>query len=54
MRIYIIGSDGIALCREAPAAVNDGEIAGERMRMPFMRGRVSQRSAGSQNNPKSG
>jgi len=26
MRIYIIGSDGIALCREAPAAVNDGEI----------------------------
>src|SRR6201986_2625916 len=26
MRIYLIGSDGIALCREAPAAVNDGEI----------------------------
>jgi hypothetical protein len=26
MRIYIIGSDGIALGREAPAAVNDGEI----------------------------
>ena len=26
MRIYIIGSDGIALCREAPAAVTDGEI----------------------------
>ena len=26
MRIYIIGNDGIALCREAPAAVNDGEI----------------------------
>jgi hypothetical protein len=26
MRIYIIGSDGIALCREAAAAVNDGEI----------------------------
>jgi hypothetical protein len=26
MRIYIIGSDGIALCREAPAAVNDGEV----------------------------
>ena len=27
MRIYIIGSDGIALYREAPATVNDGEIA---------------------------
>src|ERR1700756_2679634 len=27
MRIYIIGSDGITLCRKAPAAVNDGEIA---------------------------
>jgi hypothetical protein len=27
MRIYIIGSDGITLCREAPAVVNDGEIA---------------------------
>jgi uncharacterized protein DUF3489 len=27
MRIYIIGSDGIALCRKAPATVNDGEIA---------------------------
>jgi Protein of unknown function (DUF3489) len=26
MRIYIIGSDGIALCREAPAALDDGEI----------------------------
>ena len=26
MRIYIIDSDGIALCREAPAAINDGEI----------------------------
>jgi Protein of unknown function (DUF3489) len=26
MRIYIIGNDGIALCHEAPAAVNDGEI----------------------------
>ena len=26
MRIYIIGNDGIALCREAPTAVNDGEI----------------------------
>ena len=26
MRIYVIGGDGIALCREAPAAVNDGEI----------------------------
>ena len=27
MRIYIIGNDGIALCREAPATVNDGEVA---------------------------
>src|ERR1700757_4201877 len=27
MRIYIIGNDGIALCRKAPATVNDGEIA---------------------------
>src|SRR5437764_7915551 len=26
MRVYIIGSDGITLCREAPATVNDGEI----------------------------
>jgi hypothetical protein len=27
MRIYIIGNDGITLCREPPAAANDGEIA---------------------------
>jgi len=27
MRIYIIGNDGITLCREAPAKVDDGEIA---------------------------
>ena len=27
MRIYIIGNDGIRLCREAPAAVNEGETA---------------------------
>jgi hypothetical protein len=27
MRVYIIGNDGITLCREAPTAVNDGEIA---------------------------
>ena len=27
MRIYIIGNDGITLCRAAPAAVNEGEIA---------------------------
>jgi len=26
MRTYIIGNDGIALCRERPAAVNDGEM----------------------------
>ena len=27
MRVYIISNDGITLCRKAPAAVNDGEIA---------------------------
>ena len=27
MRIYIIGNDGIMLCREAPATVNQSEIA---------------------------
>ena len=27
MRIYIIGNDGITLCREAPATVLEGEIA---------------------------
>ena len=27
MRAYIIGNDGITLCRTAPATVNDGEIA---------------------------
>src|SRR5215831_16423080 len=26
MRTYIIGNDGIALCRATPAAVNDGEM----------------------------
>src|SRR5208282_6904466 len=26
MRIYIIGNDGITLCREAPATANEGEI----------------------------
>ena len=27
MRIYIIGNDGITLCRDAPATVDEGEIA---------------------------
>ena len=27
MRIYIIGNDGITLCREPPAAVIEGEVA---------------------------
>ena len=27
MRIYIIGNDGITLCREAPAEITEGEIA---------------------------
>src|SRR6202035_457755 len=26
MRVYIIGNDGIILCREPPAAMNEGEI----------------------------
>src|ERR1700686_1793574 len=26
MRVYIIGNDGIILCREPPAAANEGEI----------------------------
>jgi len=26
MRIYLIGNDGITLCRKAPATVNDSEI----------------------------
>ena len=26
MRIYIIGNDGVALCRKMPATVSDGEI----------------------------
>src|SRR5690242_17227023 len=26
MRVYIIGNDGITLCREPPAVVNEGEI----------------------------
>ena len=27
MRIYIIGNDGVTLSREAPTALNEGEIA---------------------------
>ena len=27
MRIYIIGNDGITLCREAPATLSDDEVA---------------------------
>src|SRR5215475_6805858 len=27
MRIYIIGNDGIRLCREAPTGLNEGEVA---------------------------
>ena len=26
MRIYIIGNDGITLCRDAPATLNEGEL----------------------------
>ena len=32
MRIYIIGNDGIALSREAPAALDEREIVALRMR----------------------
>ena len=42
MRIYIIGNDGITLCRKAPTAVNDGEIAvasNEELRLPRFSGR---------------
>ena len=27
MRVYIIGNDGITLCRTAPATLNDGDFA---------------------------
>ena len=27
MRVYVIGNDGITLCRQAPAAITEGEIA---------------------------
>ena len=27
MRVYIIGTDGITLCRTAPATLNNGEFA---------------------------
>ena len=27
MRIYIIGNDGITLCREPPTTVNKGDVA---------------------------
>ena len=27
MRVYIIGNDGITLCRTAPATLSDGEFA---------------------------
>ena len=27
MRVYIIGNDGITLCRRAPTTLNNGEIA---------------------------
>ena len=37
MRIYIIGNDGIALCREATATVNDGEIVVASKRRPAQR-----------------
>ena len=28
MRIYIIGNDGVTLCREPPATVNKGAVRG--------------------------
>jgi len=30
MRIYIIGNDGITLCREAPATLSDDEVRSPR------------------------
>jgi hypothetical protein len=44
MRIYIIGNDGITLCRKAPATVYDGEIAvasNEELRAAPLSGNVS-------------
>jgi len=32
MRVYIIGNDGITLCRKAPATVDDGRLPLHRMR----------------------
>jgi hypothetical protein len=29
MRVYIIGNDGLTLCREAPATVNEGNCRGD-------------------------
>ena len=56
MRIYIIGNDGITLCRDAPASVTDGEIAtprvagcsrgGEAIRSPDSRPPSSRKRAG--------
>jgi hypothetical protein len=43
MRIYIIGNDGITLCREPPAAVNEGEIvvaSNEELHAALARGRL--------------
>ena len=34
MRVYIIGNDGITLCREPPAAVNEGEIEARNIPSP--------------------
>ena len=48
MRIYITGNDGITLCREAPAAVNEGEImvaSSEQLHAARLSGRRSSPSA---------
>jgi hypothetical protein len=42
MRVYIIGTDGITLCRKASATVNDGEIDGI-PRLALLIGRVRRR-----------
>ena len=42
MRVYIIGNDGITLCREPPTAVNEGEVvvaSNEELHAPRLSGK---------------
>ena len=45
MRIYIIGNDGITLCREAPATVDEGEVAKEELHAARLSGKRLPRPA---------